>query len=141
MIRHRNRRRTNEAEQQRAIGTNNNNRSVVGPGGTPDQSNSVLNRSNQRRRRRRTRVRITYEVDPATGERIAVRTKIRRKPRKTRKQRERARMVAKASRSVKGRLALQLGLCSRGNNVQSLNVTRPAENNSNIGKNYWQRRI
>ncbi|KAI4458625.1 phd and ring finger domain-containing protein 1 [Holotrichia oblita] len=123
VITHRNQRQRNENElpQQQAR-----NGSQPGPSSSTDR-----NRSNHgaRNRSRRPKIRIRYEIDQITGERIAIETKIRRRKRKNRRQRERARMAAQAAKSVKGRLAAQLGIYP--NNRQGLVETSRASDSTN----------
>ncbi|KAK9739931.1 Ring finger domain [Popillia japonica] len=123
VITHRNQRQRNENElpQQQVR-----NRIQPGPSSTADRNRSAS--SNTRAGRRRIRVR--YEIDQVTGERIAIETKIKRKKKKNRRQRERARMAAQAAKSVKGRLAAQLGICPNNRQGFVESIRGPNSTNS-----------
>lgn len=128
VITHRNERQRNANQQQQTQ------RGLLpGPSTSTDGNQPIVGRHNRRRKRRtnKPKIKITYEIDQVTGERIAIETKVRRRKRRNRRQRNRARMVAQAAKSVKGRLAAQLGICVPRTNTQNVVEVRAAGNNTN----------
>lgn len=110
---------------------NHNERNGPGPSssGRSRTGVSTLTRRKKKKTKRRykkSNIRISYEIDQSTGEKIAIKTKIRRK-RKRRVNRSR-RPVPK---TVKKRLAVTLGMCPPRQVVQSLPDVRAQVNTSN----------
>lgn len=129
-----NNRRSNNSPTNR---TENNNRS--NSSGIEDSNQAGPSRSNRTTRRRRTerqrrrnrqgrRYRIVYEVDEVTGETIQVRKKMRKRKTKTAARRK----LEKQKKTVKRRLASQLGICRQRSTTQHLPDVRSVHNSQNI---------
>lgn len=92
---------------------------------------STTSTTRRRGRTRRRRYRTVYQVDEATGETVQVRKKVKKRKNR-RKARARARAVAQKQKTVKGRLATQLGICRQRSAIQHLPDVRAVGNSNSI---------
>lgn len=108
----------------------------------PTQLNSISStkhKTKPRKKRRKPRYRTVYEVDENTGETVAIKKRIKRRRRKkaSKKTRERARQAA-LPKTVKKRLATQLGICRNQMSNQHVPDVKIQTNSSGLHSQRYQ---
>ncbi|RZB40898.1 PHD and RING finger domain-containing protein 1 [Asbolus verrucosus] len=131
--------RTRQSERVRRRIVNNRNQMVNTPEQVPNDSPQAVssttsrpNRRNRRKRKRKPRYRLVYKIDEATGETIAVKERVKKRRKKKRQR------LPRPPKTVKKRLALQLGICAPRNVPQNLPDVRVQTQVSNIQMQRFQ---
>lgn len=135
----RQRRNNNREENQPSVSSGIEDSNQAGPSTSnlaTETSRRTTRKRKTRKRRKRKTYRTVYKIDETTGETIAVREKIKR--RSNRKRNRRLRMAVAQQKTVKRRLASQLGNCRPRSNVQFVPDVKVVGSSSGISHQRYQ---
>nr|XP_022911705.1 PHD and RING finger domain-containing protein 1-like [Onthophagus taurus] len=91
-------------------------------------STSTTRRRRKKRTKRRTKIKIVYETNEITGETVAIETKVKQRRKRRKRKVPRRRNRAVVPKTVKKRLAAQLGICKLRTDGQLLPDVRISNN-------------